>query len=313
MSDVSRSRAERIAAVGYPYDRESKEPVKYCNLCGGQTWTILTHRDRYGFPAQTTACDTCGLAVLNPRLTADAYHRFYASVYRPLVSAYHGRIIDARSIQAEQKLYAEEMERFIAPYILPDQHQTFLDVGGSTGVIAAHFARRFGLKATVIDPAPDEVAEAKAMGIESIQGFVESWEPAGRSFDVIGLLQTIDHLMDVMATLVKIREIISPEGLFLFDIVDFRAAYLKHGSIESATKIDHPYSLVEETALAYLSRAGFEPLRRAYSADYHLVAWVCRPGVPKPDALPSTQFVELQRREIRYIQNAAPSLSAAAL
>jgi SAM-dependent methyltransferase len=302
--DTASARAARIAALGYDYAAQPKAFSDRCNLCGGDRWTILTHRDRYGFPAQTASCDRCGLAVLNPRMTAEAYGAFYASVYRPLVSAYHGRLIDAHTIQREQQTYAEEMERFLAPFVpAGGPARTFLDVGGSTGIIAAHFARRFGFRGTVIDPAPDEVAEARALGIESIEGFVETWEPAGRTFDVIGLFQTIDHLLDVMATLVKIRRILSPGGLFVVDIVDFRAACLKNGSVEAATKIDHPYSLVEETAEAYLARAGFAPIRRAYSADHHLVAWICRPCAPQPDALPPAGFADAQRRELRRVQN----------
>ncbi len=310
MSDAAPSRAERIAALGYDYAAQETAFIECCNLCGGDRWTILTHRDRYGFPAQTAMCDRCGLAVLNPRMTAAAYGRFYESVYRPLVSAYHGRRIDARTIQAEQETYADEMARFLAPFVPAGPPRTFLDVGGSTGVIAAHFARRFGFRGTVIDPAPDEVAEARALGIESVEGFVETWDPGGREFDVIGLFQTIDHLLDVMATLVKIRRILAPGGLFVVDIVDFRAAYLKRGSVEEATKIDHPYSLVEETAEAYLARAGFEPLRRAYSADHHLVAWICRACEPQPGALPPAGFAAAQRRELRAVQNAGRGAGA---
>ena len=41
-------------------------------------------------------------------MTADAYGRFYDGIYRPLVSAFHGRLIDAATIQAEQREYAAE-------------------------------------------------------------------------------------------------------------------------------------------------------------------------------------------------------------
>jgi SAM-dependent methyltransferase len=197
------------------------------------------------------------------------------------------------------------MEEFLAPFVSTGRHRTFLDIGGSTGVIAAHFARRFGFRGMVIDPAPEEVAEARALDIESIEGLVETWDPDGRTFDVIGLFQTIDHLLDVMATLVKIRGILAADGLFIVDIVDFRAAYLKYGCLEEATKIDHPYALVEETAETYFARVGFKPIRRAYSADHHLVAWICRQCTPQPDAMPPPGFATAQRREMRFVQNAA--------
>jgi hypothetical protein len=106
--------------------------------------------------------------------------------------------------------------------------------------------------------------------------------------------------------------VIADDGLLLVDIVDFRANYLKYWSIESALKIDHPFSLTEETAEAYLARAGFEPVKRSYSADYHLVLYVCRPCTPDPDALPAPDSVARFFREVRFVQNAPrPGVGAA--
>jgi 2-polyprenyl-3-methyl-5-hydroxy-6-metoxy-1,4-benzoquinol methylase len=303
-ADPKRPRAERIAALGYDYAAQEKGPIAPCNLCGADRFAILTHRDRYGFPAQAMTCTACGLTLLNPRMTAAAYARFYEGVYRPLVSAYHGRLIDARSVKAEQVAYAEEMDRLFAPYLAGLAGRALLDVGGSTGVIAAHLTRRYGLRATVLDPAPDEIAEADALGIETVTGLVEEWDPAGRRFPVVGMFQTIDHLLDVAATLAKLRALVTDDGLFLVDVVDFRAAYLKNWSVERAVKIDHPYSLTEETAEAYFARAGFEPVRKAVSADHHLVAYVCRPVAPVPGALPPAGHARDLLREARFVQNA---------
>ena len=49
---------------------------------------VLTHSDRYGYPASAHACQSCGLVFLNPRMTASAYGQFYDGIYRPLVSAF---------------------------------------------------------------------------------------------------------------------------------------------------------------------------------------------------------------------------------
>jgi predicted O-methyltransferase YrrM len=90
------------------------------------------------------ACARCGLVFLNPRMTAEAYGRFYDGVYRPLVSAFHGRLIDARTIQDEQREYAADRAAFALPYLGGRGLETMLDIGGSTGVVAAHFANAFG-------------------------------------------------------------------------------------------------------------------------------------------------------------------------
>ena len=96
-------RKERIAALEYDYSAQPKQTLTSCNLCGATEFVILAHRDRYGYPAQAHACRTCGLVFLNPRMTAEAYGRFYNGVYRPLVSAFQGRQIDARTNQDEQR------------------------------------------------------------------------------------------------------------------------------------------------------------------------------------------------------------------
>ena len=275
-----------------------------CNLCAAREFVILSHRDRYGYPVQAHACRHCGLVFLNPRMTADAYGRFYDGIYRPLVSAFHGRLIDARTIQAEQHDYAEERAEFIRPFITNSARQTMLDIGGSTGVVAAHFAKEFGLQGTLIDPAPLEVEQAQRLGLETITGLVEQHDFATRRFDVVIICQTVDHLLDVAGTLARVRQLLSDNGVLFIDIVDFRAAFLRNWSVEAAIKIDHPYYLTERTMMAYLRSSGFEVLRSDYAADHLHVSYVCRPAAADVDAMPTAASVEEMLREVRFVQNA---------
>jgi 2-polyprenyl-3-methyl-5-hydroxy-6-metoxy-1,4-benzoquinol methylase len=300
----SAERRDRIAALGFDYGAQEKTAVDRCNLCGGGMFVVLAHRDRYGFAAGAAACARCGLVFLDPVMTAAAYGRFYAGTYRPLVSAYHGRLIDARTIQQEQREYASDRGDLLAPFMRSGRYRTMLDIGGSTGVVAHEFARRFGLTPTLIDPAPSETAEAQGLGIETIEGLVESTDLGGRTFDVVILCQTVDHLLDVAGTLRRVRELLNPAGLLFIDIVDFRAAYLRNWSIEEAVKIDHPYYLTEATMTAYLASAGFAVVRAEYAADHLHVSYVARPGNAAAGALPQPAGVSELFREIRYVQNA---------
>jgi len=298
-------RRERIAALAYDYDRQPKQALTSCNLCGTAGFVVLTHRDRYGYPAQAHACRHCGLVFLNPRMTAEAYGRFYNGTYRPLVSAFHGRLIDARTIQDEQRDYAVERAAFVRPFMSDSARRTLLDIGGSTGVVAAHFAKQFGLKGTVIDPAPLEVEQAHRLGLETVTGLVEEHDFGRRRFDAVIVCQTVDHLLDVAGTLARVRQLLSDGGLLFIDIVDFRAAYLRHWSVEEAVKIDHPYYLTERTMVAYLRSSGFDVLRSDYAADHLHVSYVCRPGVADLDTMPAAASVDELLREIRFVQNTA--------
>jgi SAM-dependent methyltransferase len=299
----SGARAERIAALDFDYRAQPKAGVERCNLCGGSVFIGLTHRDRYGYPASASGCGRCGLVFLDPVMTAAAYGDFYTRTYRPLVSAFHGRLIDARTIQQEQREYALERGDLLAAYVKGRGYRTLLDIGGSTGVVADAFARRFDLRATVVDPAPLETAQAQALGIETIEGLVEHVDLGTRQFDVVVLCQTVDHLLDVTGTLRRLRDLIVPGGLFFVDIVDFRAAYLRNASVEGAIKIDHPYYLTEATMTAYLQRAGFETVRSDYAADHLHVSYIAHAAPPRPDALPPAESVAALWREVRAVQN----------
>lgn len=300
------AREQRIQAVGYDYAAQPKRSVERCNLCGSRVFAVIANRDRYGYPAQAVACRTCGLTCLSPVMTAAAYSRFYVDVYRPLVSAFHGRLIDATTIQAEQREYAEDRAALVEPFVAGRGLTSLLDIGGSTGVVAHAFAQRFGLAAAVLDPAPLEIAQAQRLGLETIAGMAEDYDAGGRRFDVVIMCQTVDHLLDVSGTLAAIRRLMGPAGVFFIDIVDFRAAYLRNWSVEAAVKIDHPYYLTEWTTEAFLARAGFDVERVAYAADRLHVSYVCRPGEPRRDVAPDAATVREFFGEMRFVQNTAP-------
>jgi 2-polyprenyl-3-methyl-5-hydroxy-6-metoxy-1,4-benzoquinol methylase len=300
----SDERRERIEALGYDYAAQPTTALDACNLCGATVFVGLTHRDRYGYPASAHACARCGLVFLNPQMTASAYGRFYDGVYRPLVSAFHGRLIDAMTIQDEQRVYAAERAAFMAPFLSLSAHRTMLDIGGSTGIVAAHLVKVFGVSGTLIDPAPLEVEQARRLGLETITGLVEQHDFGDRRFDLVIICQTVDHLLDVTGVLARVRQLLTPTGRLFIDIVDFRAAYLRNWSVEDATKIDHPYYLTQETMEAYLARTGFDVLRADYAADHLHVSYMCAPGTARPNALPDPAGVAAALREVRFVQNA---------
>lgn len=265
---MSAERQARIDGLGYAYDEHELELVTECNLCGSTHHVEVSRVDRYGYPAVFRMCAHCGLGFLSPRLSAEDYGTFYESVYRPLVSAYHGRLIDATTVQDEQREYAGELVEFLRAH-LDRNPADLLDLGGSTGVVAEAVRRAFGSAATVLDPAPDELAVAANLGMETIEGFAETFDSGGRRWELILLCQTIDHLLDARGTLAAMRNLVSDGGRAFVDVLDVEFMARRRGSIEGAVKIDHPYYLTRETALAYFTQAGFGVVAERMSHDGH--------------------------------------------
>jgi 2-polyprenyl-3-methyl-5-hydroxy-6-metoxy-1,4-benzoquinol methylase len=295
---------ERVRELGWQPRRDDFERVEACNLCGGCVFATITHADRYGFPVSSAACTTCGLVFLDPRPSADSYEIFYRDAYRPLVSAFHGRTIDAASVEEDQAYYAAELARLLEPFLAERRGGTVLDVGGSTGVVAEAIAAVNELRGTVLDPSPAELERAAARGLRTVAGTIESFDPGNEVYDVILFCQTLDHVLDASGALAKLRGVLADDGILFVDVVDFRAAYLRAWDAEAATKVDHPYSFTEDTAESLLARAGLDLVRKAYARDRVHVGYVCRPGRPV-DGLPDATFVRELFRELRLVQNAA--------
>jgi ubiquinone/menaquinone biosynthesis C-methylase UbiE len=260
--------AERVAAVGFDYAAQPKEPVPDCPLCGPGHDVEAAQRDRYGYPARLVVCGGCGLGRLSPRMTEEAYSSFYAGVYRPLVSAWHDRLIDATTVQEDQRGYAADLVEYLRG-ALPRPPASVLDIGGSTGVVTSAVAAAFRCRATVLDPSPDELAVAAAAGLETIAGFAERLDTDGREFDLILVCQTLDHLLDPLATLRAARRMLAPGGRAFVDVVDLELAVERLGALEHAVKVDHPWYFSRANAAAMCAEAGLQVVGERETADGH--------------------------------------------
>lgn len=280
-ADPALSRADRVAAVGFDY--HPTVHLDSCNLCGASAWRTVATRERCGYPATATACEKCGLVVLNPRMDAAAYSRFYEGPYRKLVSAHRGELVTAESMVEENAAYAEMLTQWLDRQLSFSSGGSFLDIGGSTGALAIRMQERFGLRATVLDPSADELAQAAALGLGTIHSLFEQYETT-EQFDFVAMVQTVDHLLDVREALAKARCL--TRQLFLMDIVDWGVMYRSLGDVDQSIKIDHPYYLTTHTVQAYLARAGFQVINRCRTTCGRHVLYLCQPCNPAPDTVP---------------------------
>jgi SAM-dependent methyltransferase len=259
---------------------------------------------------QSNLCLGCGLVFLSPRLTSAEYGLFYRGIYRPLVSAYHGRLIDAVTVEDEQRTYTDNLLRFLLPQLQGHSIRTLLDVGGSTGVIAAGLKEAIGCEGIVLDPSPDELKRAERRGLRTICSLVEDYDPASSGrFDLVLLCQTIDHLLDVKGSLSRIRDMMNDDGFFYVDFVDFQTIAKREGRVEGGIKIDHPYYFTRETMEPYLKQVGFSIQAMMIMPDGHHVGYLCRKSKPAAQAHDITATAAMQLSWIRQLQ-ALPGKSA---
>jgi SAM-dependent methyltransferase len=253
--------AER-AREFFDYPSQPWEYAHFCDFCGARFAAealrneVIATRDRYGFPITHSRCWSCGLVSQSPRLTPAGLRALYSGPYRALVSAWHGRPINAETLEPEQDAYAMSLGRTLREARLPEKPQPrVLDLGGSTGMVAGVVGWWMGSESvTIVEPCVAEatVAVQRAYNGRVVVQSAEDFEPGEERWDLILLCQTVDHLRSISAVLRKVRTWLAPGGRFFVDAVDSER-------IPEAEryKIDHIYALTPATMRRYLETAGF--------------------------------------------------------
>lgn len=212
MSDV-----KDLCRSVFDYDAQPKTPID-CPLCS-RTNTSHPAIDRFGYQLGVSACP-CGLTYVNPRLSSEAYARFAADIYRPLLDAYmtgKPQWTPAQQ-QDDQRAYGSTLAKSLPRTFT----QHLLDAGGGTGLVARAFGRAGQI--TVLDPDPKALAQAE--GCRTIVGSLDHPPAIDQTFDGILLCRTIEHLCDPLTALRWLRK--HGTGWLWVDAVD------------CGWKVDHP-------------------------------------------------------------------------
>ena len=250
----------------FDYQAQALELVP-CNLCGGTASEIIAKHDRYGYPARTVQCVTCGLRYLNPRMTADGYAQFYAHGYRPLVEALLGRPYSLETIEADQWNYAATLSNALAPWV--KSNGRMLDAGGSTGIVGRLFGVRFSKHVCVVDPCEEELD--RALNCCRHHSTLEDFD-TGERYDTILLCRTIEHLLDPMKVLQRLRGLLEPKGWLYVDAMD-----VDQWKKDSRYKVDHPYAFTLKTLTALVQKAGWRVHNASTRHDGLYVGLRCSP------------------------------------
>jgi SAM-dependent methyltransferase len=300
-SDLNRRR-KRCREGVQRVNRLEKTVVRNCSFCGCDRYAVLANRDRYGCDVRTAICLECGLIFVVDRPTKEAYATFYEQgIYRSLISAFKGAPQGVKGIQHAQVYYADTLVRTLDGQLPKARGARLLDIGGSTGLVAKRFADHFGYKATVFDPAPDEVAAARALGLEAFVGSIEDFE-SDRQYDVLLLCRTVEHLFDFKNALTRIRRLMAPGAYFYCDLSDYLEVCRREGPPEATSKVDHCYWLTQESASAIFRELGFEVVSINVTMSPEQVGYLLRASEPAQLTRVSPEWIEQQIRKLREIE-----------
>lgn len=160
-------------------------------------------------------CQRCGLAFIHPREDP-----------RQIVEAYEN---------VTDELYAEEEAGRVITFTRFLNHigkfrqppGTLLDVGCHIGTFLK-LARDRGWKTYGVEPSKWATDYARTkQGLEVRQGVAKDAAAFGMKFDLITLIDVIEHVNDPLQELKDIRTLLAPNGTFVLTTMDFGSLFAK--------------------------------------------------------------------------------------
>jgi 2-polyprenyl-3-methyl-5-hydroxy-6-metoxy-1,4-benzoquinol methylase len=204
-----------------------------CLLCGGADWRLLVIAyDRVYARAddyQYRRCQACGLVVLHPFPTADAIADYYPADYsphqmRPKCDA--DKIINRLAIRyflgVDSRARSRVLRwvfRVLSGRIMrgirePIGASRLLDVGCASGNLLARY-RALGWSVRGVETNPRACAVCWQRGLEVHCGTVFDAPFKGARFDLILLQHVIEHVLDPIAVLARVGELLAPGGVIV--------------------------------------------------------------------------------------------------
>lgn len=148
----------------------------------------------------------------------------------------------------------------------------FLDVGCSFGGFVAA-AERAGYTATGLDLSAFAVKEGKKRGRNLIQGFVEPQTFAPESFDIVSLIEVMEHLPDPKEAARTLSGWLRPGGLAVIQTANFDGRQARRqGSNYHYYLPGHLYYYSARNLKNLLRQAGFSRFRLYRPVDFSLKA-----------------------------------------
>jgi 2-polyprenyl-3-methyl-5-hydroxy-6-metoxy-1,4-benzoquinol methylase len=257
-------------------------------LCGRNENQLIASVDRYRLPHSTVLCLHCGLLRTAPRLTEGAYIDFYTNYYRAIYERIGHNPDDYYTFQ-----FSRGMERFA--YILrhvqpPRNGASVLEIGCGGGWNLQPF-HQAGWHAAGWDFDRDYLKEGKRRGLDLREGSMDDAIAAGTKYHLIILSHVVEHLLNPVEDLWRLRSILQPAGMLFIEVPSLFAVT---GDLLRYFQNAHTFSFVPETLQRVANAAGF---RRIALSPVIQSLWAADARVPYPD---SSQPM-LVRRTLDYL------------
>jgi 2-polyprenyl-3-methyl-5-hydroxy-6-metoxy-1,4-benzoquinol methylase len=228
-----------------------------CAICDSDEWR--TRFRKAG--TEIVECRRCGLVFVNPRYSWEVVKKryspdYFTQEYLPAQGVIDGRI-DMDQVDGRHGALLCLIEGQAG------SKGRLFDVGAAGGLFLAA-AKRRGWTVEGIEYSEEAVRFANdRLGVEVRQGMANDISPTAGPFDVVTMFDVIEHLVDPLDVLRRIRSVLRSGGLLVVTTpnVDALSRYALGTQWSILSPLEHLYHFSDLTLQKALQRAGFaEPV-----------------------------------------------------
>lgn len=219
-------------------------------FCGSSLYREVANQDRYGFKHTMCLCEECGLLYANPRMTQEAYDKFYSTHYRDIYGAGQG-VYEFGGKEHSFENTKKHILDIVEDYEMPEPKVVF-EIGCGDGSALDLFDDCVTIG---VDLDKNAVERGKARNRNLIYGDIEKLEEFGKKADLIILNHVVEHFLNLKKELMRIRSLLTDDGV-IYLAVPGLYCWDRDTIFQNA----HTYQFTGNTIDYVMQSCGFEEL-----------------------------------------------------
>jgi SAM-dependent methyltransferase len=252
-----------------------------CVLCGSNDHDLLCTHGQHNLPAYVVLCKNCGLGFLNPRWTESRYSKFYATEYDKYYRTY---LVKKGESVVSNTVIPQTVPAFVRMKnagIMPDSIRAILDIGSGSGGFIQQARTVFpSADYFAIEPSHNCQEVLRSINVALVSDNVNSaWDETFKGkFDFINMRHVLEHFLDPLSVLKKVRETLITDGLVCIAVPNSGKPGLP--LLSYFFRAVHTYYFNRSTLVALAARAGLEPVLiiEGDKFNQHELVIVCSKG-----------------------------------
>jgi len=187
-----------------------------CRLCGKAESQFFLRKNN----CDIYTCTSCGSKFVSPIPSST---EIYSEDYFTGAGKGFGYTNYDADKQVMVPVFEDYMRQIIA--LRPSKGMLF-DIGAATGFFLA-IAGRFGFEVAGVEISDFAASAARAKGIDVATGTLETISDVSERYDVVTMLDVIEHVADPRVELSRVHTLLKPNGLLVINTPDVGSLYAR--------------------------------------------------------------------------------------